>query len=58
MLVAAVVEGFAAYALAMHPESLCRRPEQADRRDAAGRTQVLPFPGTRRTGSRPTRQGK
>ena len=31
---AAVIEGFAAYALAMHPESLCRSGERVDRGDA------------------------
>src|SRR5262249_45748499 len=33
-VVAAVIDGFAAYALAMHPESLCRSDGWGDRRDA------------------------
>jgi hypothetical protein len=34
-VMAAVIEGFAAYALAMHPESLCRSGGRADRQDVA-----------------------
>lgn len=33
-VVTAIIEGFAAYALAMHPESLCRSGGRVDRHDA------------------------